>query len=83
MARFKASLSLIDFKAITPIPLRVCWPWEAMSTPALLLPELSPMQLELEYMSAKEDVLSVCFLGHLDGRSELGLPHSVNMTVSA
>lgn len=34
-------------------------------------------------MSAKEYVLLVCFLGHLDVRSELGLPHSVNMTVGA
>ena len=34
-------------------------------------------------MSARENVLLVCSLGHLDGRSELDPPHLVNMTVAA
>lgn len=48
ISRFNASLSLAGIKSITPIPLRVSWPWEAMDTPASLLPELSPVRLEPE-----------------------------------
>lgn len=41
------------------------------------------MQLEPELMSARENVLLACSLGHWDGRSEPDPLQLVNMTVAA
>lgn len=70
------SLSLIDFKTITPIPLRVFWPWEVMGAPASLLPELSSMQLEPEWMNECKGICTLSLLFRALGWEKWAWPSS-------